>query len=116
MPLEPLNPKEQRLVDQILAEWRAECKEQEEEAISQGYKSRFDYYMANGDMPQADKPSAELVDVIEDGTDEILLWCAKRRFSRWIVAFILGLTFYSGWLMANNHLAIIHWFREATGL
>ena len=56
-----------------------------------------------------------LDDAIEDTADELLLWCANKPYSRWIVAFILGLTFYAGWLAANNHLAIIHWVRETTG-
>ena len=74
-------------------------------------------------MPAKDKQYAKksadaegLDDMVEDTADELLIWCANKPYSRWIVAMILGATFFAGWLAANNWIAIVHFVREATGL
>ena len=87
MPLEPLTPEEKRLADRIQAELIEISQKQHEEAVSNGYKCYFDYYMA-GKKP---KEAEGLDDAIEDTADELLLWCANKPYSRWILAAIFGL-------------------------
>ena len=42
----------------------------------------------------------------EEITDELLDWISRRKYSRWIVATILGLTFFAGWQVGVNYYAI----------
>lgn len=42
-------------------------------------------------------------DVAEELADEFLLWAAKKRYSRWIVATISGLLVFVGFLVGSAY-------------
>ena len=103
MPLDPLTPEEKRIADRIQSELIEISQKQHEEAVSNGYKCYFDYYMA-GKKP---KDAEGLDDAIEDVADEFLLWAANKRYSRWIVALLVGGIFALGWY-SNQFYHPIH--------
>lgn len=106
MAINPLTPEEQRLVNRMIHEMV-----QEEIELERQGKTRADVWKEQQSKPENE--SVDLADIAEDTTDEILMWCARRRFSRWIVTIGIGAIFAMGWY-ANQYYhpirdAVLHW-------
>lgn len=59
------------------------------------------------------KPDPEIVDnpddLIEDVADESLLYIAGLRYSKWIVAFLVGLIYSFGWFSNQYYFQFRDW-------
>ena len=90
--MKPLTPEEQKLANKMIAQLIKE----EIELEKQG-KTRADLYKAKNESD-----AEGLDDLAEDTADELLIWCANKPYSRWILAAIFGIWGFVFWWLGDT--------------
>ena len=102
--MKPLTPEEQKLANKMIAQLIKE----EIELEKQG-KNRKDLYKNESDAEGLD-------DLVEDTADEVLIWCANKPYSRWILASIFGLWGFVFFMLGDAYGILSDlWLRQYIG-